>query len=90
MAGGGFGSMRYPEGELPILSAEIYDAGLPSRRRAVTRKAQTHASGDAEDVPRKRARTQTTEASEPEDEKKRSRGRPRLDTKDETAADVSD
>lgn len=85
--------MRYSEGDLPILSAELYDDGPaynPPKRLATTRKKQaSSALRGAEDGPRKRARAQVADASEHEDEAKRARGRPRLDTKDETAADVS-
>ncbi len=82
--------MRYPQGDLPILSAEVYESGLaPSSTGRKTAARKAHVSRDSEEGTRKRARTQPTETSEPEDEKKRSRGRPRLDTKDETAADVS-
>ncbi|KAK3333018.1 hypothetical protein B0T19DRAFT_115016 [Cercophora scortea] len=82
---------RYAQGgDLAILSAESYDPGLsfePSSRAAVTRKAQPSIS-NTEDGPRKRAKRQSPDGEEREDdEKKRSRGRPRLDMKDETAAD---
>ncbi|KAK3901896.1 hypothetical protein C8A05DRAFT_44556 [Staphylotrichum tortipilum] len=91
--------MAYPPGDLAILSAEVYDdspAFASSARQPVTRKLALASGpsqrGSAEGGPRKRARTQTAEdAAEPaeaEDDKKRSRGRPRLDTKDETAADT--
>jgi len=86
------GSMRYPKGDLAILSAEVYDDGPAfgaSARIATTRKA--HASPSPRNTgegPRKRARTQAVDPPE-SDDKKRARGRPRLDTQDETAADVS-
>ncbi|KAK4118510.1 hypothetical protein N657DRAFT_685186 [Parathielavia appendiculata] len=84
--------MRYTQGDLPILSAEVYDdsASLGSSTAVATRrKAQgpSPSSRLSEDSSRKRARTEFSETVEPDDEKKRSRGRPRLDTKDETAAD---
>ncbi|KAH6843216.1 hypothetical protein B0I37DRAFT_214716 [Chaetomium sp. MPI-CAGE-AT-0009] len=83
--------MRYPEGDLPILSAELYDDGptfdSPKRLMATQRKQASSSSRGPKDGPRKRARTQVADASEHEDEGKRARGRPRLDTKDETAAD---
>lgn len=90
MARGEAASMRFPQGDLAILSAEVYETGLSrssTGRKAGTRKAK--APRDAENGSRKRARNQSTETSEPEDDKKRVRGRPRLDPKDETAADVS-
>jgi hypothetical protein len=77
--------------ELSILSAEQFDDGVrfrPTRAAADPRKT----SRDTEDgtPARKRSKTQVSDGAEPDDEeKKRSRGRPRLDTKDETAADVS-
>jgi hypothetical protein len=37
----------------------------------------------------KRARTEAADVADADDEKRKARGRPRLDTKDETAADVS-
>ncbi|KAJ4305982.1 hypothetical protein N0V88_000772 [Collariella sp. IMI 366227] len=81
--------MRYPHGDLAILSAEVYhenpDYGSPGRVGAI--KVPTAMSQSAVEGPRKRARTQDAQPEEPEEEKKRSRGRPRLDTKDETAAD---
>lgn len=85
--------MRYSKGDLPILNAEVYDDGPAfgsTKRLAATRKKQASSSSrDPEDGPRKRARAQAADTSEHEDEAKRARGRPRLDTKDETAADVS-
>ena len=86
--------MRYPQGDLAILSAELYDDSPPlgpAKRGAAARKKQSLASSShgSEEGPRKRARAQAVEASEHDDEAKRARGRPRLDTKDETAADVS-
>ena len=81
--------MRYPAGDLAILSAEVYDGGpamsVAPRRMAPTRKPSARGP---DDNPRKRPRTQAADAPEP-DERKRTRGRPRLDTQDETAADVS-
>ncbi|KAK3316005.1 hypothetical protein B0H66DRAFT_534266 [Apodospora peruviana] len=85
--------MRYSQGDLAILSAETYDPGLPylpaSARHQVTKKSsQAHGSSVSQDGPRKRAKRQTAESADNDDEeKKRSRGRPRLDIKDETAAD---
>ncbi|KAK4452503.1 AP-1-like transcription factor [Podospora aff. communis PSN243] len=74
---------------MAILSAEVYSTpGIPFARAAATKKSPPP-SRVAEEGPRKRARTQgSTEAVEREDEGgKRARGRPRLDVKDETAAD---
>lgn len=84
--------MRYPQGDLPILSVETYNDSIPSTsRRAATARTSpsTVSSRSSDGGPRKRARTQAVDAGEAEDEKRRARGRPRLDTKDETAADVS-
>jgi hypothetical protein len=83
--------MRYPTGDLAILSAEVYSTpGIPFARVASTKKSPPP-SRVTEEGPRKRARTQaSTDGIEREEEGgKRARGRPRLDVKDETAADVS-
>lgn len=85
---------RHPQGDLAILSAEVYDPG-PSfrapRRPAVAAKTLDSAVRASEDGPRKRARDLETESGQTGDGKKKSRGRPRLelDAQDETAADVS-
>jgi hypothetical protein len=76
------------------LSAEKYGDGLdfePVGRAASNRRAQSSTpTADDQSAPRKRAKIQAQESTERgDDEKKRSRGRPKLDTKDETAADVS-
>jgi len=84
-------AMRYPQGDLAILSAETYTSGIPfpGPRSPVARKSKAP-SRPAEDGPRKRARVQpSADGIAQEEEKKRARGRPRLDVKDETAADVS-
>lgn len=76
--------------DLAILNAEHYidTAGLGK-----SGKAKKSHSSQAEEGPRKRAKTSSVavevEALEDGDEKsKRARGRPRLDTKDQTAAEV--
>ncbi|KAK1754023.1 hypothetical protein QBC47DRAFT_33387 [Echria macrotheca] len=81
-------TMRYPQGDLAILSAEIYTPGVPfPATRSGPRKTPASARPQ-DDEPRKRARIQeVTENPAQEEEKKRARGRPRLDVKDETAAD---
>ncbi|KAK3349859.1 hypothetical protein B0T25DRAFT_570463 [Lasiosphaeria hispida] len=81
--------MRYSQGDLAILSAEIYTPGLPYSAPggpAVTKKTPLTRT---EEGPRKRAKRQSPEETveREEEEKKRTRGRPRLDVKDETAAD---
>ncbi|KAK0616654.1 hypothetical protein B0T14DRAFT_538487 [Immersiella caudata] len=81
--------MRYPTGDLAILSAEVYSTpGIPFVRAAASKKSPPP-NRVTEEGPRKRARTQpSTDSVERDDEeKKRARGRPRLDVKDETAAD---
>jgi len=83
--------MRYPTGDLAILSAEVYSTpGIPFVRAAASKKSPPP-NRVTEEGPRKRARTQpsTDSAERDDEEKKRARGRPRLDVKDETAADVS-
>lgn len=86
-------AMRFSEGELPILSAELYGDdpvfAAPKRLTAVRKKQTRSSSRGIEEGPRKRKKTQVVETPENDDETKRARGRPRLDTKDETAADVS-
>lgn len=87
--------MRYASGDLAILGAESYDVAIkhPSAQRASKRSKKTAAatvtevSGD--DPPRKRNRLSPADGVDDEEEKKRSRGRPRLEPKDETAQDVS-
>ncbi|KAH8888405.1 hypothetical protein GQ53DRAFT_598053, partial [Thozetella sp. PMI_491] len=77
--------MRYPQGDLAILSAETYDPGsrpVPTRGKKTQQPAATRESG------RKRKTQSSDDGSDnQEEEKKRSRGRPRLDTNDETAAE---
>lgn len=95
-------TMRYPHrhDDLAILSAEVFP-GLPfsnnknnqiksaSKRSQTTRKTPPPTSS-SDEAPKKRAKTRALANDEGEDEeKKRSRGRPRLDAKDESAADVS-
>lgn len=78
--------------DLAILSAEQYGtAGVHHPVKSAKAK-KTHSS-HADDGPRKRAKTSpvavVTEVNDDGDEKsKRARGRPRLDTKDQTAAEV--
>ncbi|KAL2150627.1 hypothetical protein VTH82DRAFT_7190 [Thermothelomyces myriococcoides] len=85
--------MRYAEDDLPILSAEVYHEsptfGSPKRLAQSRRKlASSSLPRGSEEGPRKRARTQASEVSGGRsDETKRARGRPRIDTRDETAAD---
>ncbi|KAI1772207.1 hypothetical protein F4818DRAFT_179414 [Hypoxylon cercidicola] len=80
--------MRYLHTNLPVLSAEQYDNGRYPKRAASKAKAKPTATVvPAENAPnpRKRGRNQTdTETTEPGEETKRSRGRPRLETKDQT------
>lgn len=88
------GAMRYPTGDLAILSAESYSDGRVRQLRSAivkTKKSRTAlAIEDAEGAPaRKRRKTASPDAAGEEEEKKRSRGRPRLEPKDETAQDVS-
>jgi hypothetical protein len=81
-------------GDLAILSAEKYDVGgrFASAARNAARKAVRHSSTASNDgaAARKRARPTTAEAPAADGEdRKGKRGRPRLETKDETAQDVS-
>ncbi|GAB1315604.1 hypothetical protein MFIFM68171_05814 [Madurella fahalii] len=82
--------MRYPQGDLAILSAEVYGSGVslrPQEQLTAAKKTRNPASGNSEDGPRKRARIHQTESGSTEDGKKKSRGRPRVDAQDQTAAD---
>jgi len=84
--------MRYPVGDLAILSAEIYTPGHGYGRPSMPKKTPPPPSTrGSEEGPRKRARVQPSidSVERDDEEKKRARGRPRLDVKDETAADVS-
>jgi hypothetical protein len=88
------GSMRYNQGDLAILSAEVYDDGgrFPAARRAPQgkKKQQSPDNTTGEDKPRKRAKVASPDSGEKDDEeKKRARGRPRLETTDQTPAEVS-
>lgn len=77
-------AMLYTHGDLPILSAETY-GGIDA---SIVNLAST-SSKRADPASKKRVRTQAGSTPEPQEEKKRARGRPRLETKDETAAEVS-
>ncbi|KAK8097564.1 uncharacterized protein PG998_013050 [Apiospora kogelbergensis] len=72
--------MRVMGPDLAILSAERYDDGLRAQRAA------SHGPATAtKRAPGKRARKQpSVDQDEPDEEKKRARGRPRLDTTDQT------
>ncbi|KAK4224823.1 hypothetical protein QBC38DRAFT_370198 [Podospora fimiseda] len=88
--------MRYPYGgggDLAILSAEVFPGSPftsnPSKRPQSTKKSPPPTK-KPDTTSKKRSRTQGTGNEEgvgDDEEKKRSRGRPRLDVKDESAAD---
>ncbi|KAK4654957.1 hypothetical protein QC762_405950 [Podospora pseudocomata] len=81
--------MRYSQGDLAILSAEVYNPGFSyntSTKAQVSKKGRPAAS-NSDTGPRKRAKTQATETENEPEEKKRSRGRPRLDVKDVSPKD---
>jgi hypothetical protein len=85
-------AMRYPSGDLAILSAESYDDGR--KRHLSSGKTQIAVTevvvqNSQEGSTRKRRKTASPDAAGEEEETKRSRGRPRLEPKDETAQDVS-
>ncbi|KAH8666884.1 hypothetical protein BX600DRAFT_283889 [Xylariales sp. PMI_506] len=71
------------QSDLAILSAEQYEDGH-GPRRASGGKTRKSSLEDEAPAPKKRTRAQLSEDGEA-DEKKRSRGRPRLDPKDDTA-----
>jgi len=88
-----------------ILSAERYDDGRGGLREVETMELRTRQAVDrhampfgmvdmprveeAEDGGRRRKKARVESADEEEEARKKARGRPRVDTKDETAADVS-
>ncbi|KAM7190775.1 hypothetical protein V8F20_009571 [Naviculisporaceae sp. PSN 640] len=101
-AAGGYSRSQAPSGDLAILSAETYvEPGLsflpspPSTTSTGNSSRKKIASGSGnEGTSSSRKRLKRTSPEEgsvdregDEEEKKRSRGRPRLDIKDETAAD---
>ena len=76
--------------DLAILSAERYDDGTRNRSVRLTRKVSPNQTSESGPGPRKRAKVQPKEPADvSEEDNRRSRGRPRLDTKDETPAEVS-
>ncbi|KAI8964513.1 hypothetical protein F5Y11DRAFT_315884 [Daldinia sp. FL1419] len=82
-------TMRHLHSDLAVLNAEQYDTGRNSRRPTskVNRKPNNTIVPVAENVtnPRKRGRKSADrELDGPAEETKRSRGRPRLETKDQT------
>ncbi|KAK8084203.1 hypothetical protein PG997_005474 [Apiospora hydei] len=85
--------MRVMSSDLAILSAESYDDGCRPHRAAsngpAMRKSISSAAGD-KPIPKKRTRTQSSlDHDEPDEEKKRARGRPRLDTTDQTPQEAA-
>ncbi|KAL2264607.1 hypothetical protein VTJ83DRAFT_7117 [Remersonia thermophila] len=77
--------MRYTHGDLPVLSAETY-GGSGGFGSSIGPPPLSSRSSD----PASKKRPRTRAAATPErsgDEKKRARGRPRVETQDETAAD---
>ena len=84
-------AMRYATGDLPVLSAEMYDPGDGSitPEDAATRNKDPRSA--ARDGRKKRkVLSPSADPEQPEeDDKKKMRGRPRLETKDETAAEVT-
>lgn len=96
-----FDEMRGSQsGDLAILSAERYDDGLKYRSShvatsaVVTRRSKKTAGAVVTPAPddgpaRKRHKASPPDGTGEDDEKKRSRGRPRLEPKDETAQDVN-
>ncbi|KAI0120809.1 hypothetical protein F4776DRAFT_227979 [Hypoxylon sp. NC0597] len=81
-------SMRYLHNDLPVLSAEQYDDGHYSRQPPRTARANVKPSSRIVPVgnapnPRKRGR-KPADQRESAEEPKRTRGRPRLETKDQT------
>ncbi|KAI0408310.1 hypothetical protein F4802DRAFT_594250 [Xylaria palmicola] len=76
-------AMRYIKGPLDVLNAEQYDDGYPTRHGPSKSEVRELATGTATTNPKKRARKGSQMVpSEPVEEVKRARGRPRLDTGD--------
>ncbi|KAF5487213.1 hypothetical protein CGCS363_v013863 [Colletotrichum siamense] len=76
--------------ELSILNAESFDDGVPGFHapRSLPPAGRARVAGEDSGKSRKRTKMQAVDTCEQEEEeKKRSRGRPRLDTNDETAKD---
>ncbi|KAI1100356.1 hypothetical protein F4804DRAFT_47465 [Jackrogersella minutella] len=83
--------MRYFHADLPVLNIDQYDGGRYSRRPASKANPKPNATaahvGNAPN-PRKRGRKPVDHGQrEPTEETKRSRGRPRLETKDQTPSE---
>ncbi|KZL73733.1 bZIP family transcription factor [Colletotrichum tofieldiae] len=93
------GALQFPGGHpiafmqdpaLSILNAESYDDGMSNFHapRSLPSGKSRRTTGDETVRSKRRAKAQSSEAGDlEEEEKKRSRGRPRLDTNDETAKD---
>jgi hypothetical protein len=88
--------MRVMHSDLAILNATQYDAGPSFRRGRITGgPKKTDPSPRDEAGSKKRPRVAPADEpaqadqAEPEEEKKRARGRPRLDPTDQTPQDVS-
>lgn len=85
--------MRVMQSDLAILNATQYEDGVPSQRgHAASAPMKTPHAPLSEPPSRKRPRTVSTAQpaqAEHEEEKRRARGRPRLDPKDQTPQDVS-
>lgn len=95
--------MRYFHTNLAVLSADQYDNDRYSKRpttkvslaKGKPKSAVTVVPADSAPNPKKRGRKPASddeerESTEPAGEAKRTRGRPRLDTKDQTPTEVSD
>lgn len=84
--------MRYRAGDLAVLNAESYEDGrrhdLSSDKTEITAAHVEHPESQGRST-RKRRKTVSPDAAGREEESRRSRGRPRLQPKDETAQDVS-
>jgi hypothetical protein len=85
---GGFEVIKERRADVPQPKVQkIAEKGAKDRK---TRKARRANPSEDEDVGRRRKKHKLSEDEDGDDEaSKKARGRPRLDTKDETAADVS-
>ncbi len=81
--------MPYVRSEIAILNAEQYDAGIDFSDDRTTAKVSARPPVGGGPVTRKRTRAEATDGADKDGDRKRARGRPRLDTNGESAADVS-
>lgn len=86
-------SMRHHPSDLPVLGVEQYGSGRSAKRPAAKANIKTKTTAipsDTTRISKKRGRRRTeAEQTDSAEEPKRTRGRPRLETKDQTPTEVS-